>query len=691
MRKTPPLKTVLTLAVTMRLLVVALVASIEDDSRIKWARSLNQTNETVLVEIDTQVCPNPESFWLGENNGALSIKAHDVQGAMYALVELNRQMKWGKPSESVSADGAGGGVSFRAIKFNLPFMSYRFGESLESNYETCRSLKFWEGFLDMMVENRFNVLSMWSLHPFHYMVKLEDYPEACPFSEAEMKEWRELWSGIFSMAKERGIETYLVNWNTFTSPNFARAHGVANWSEGWNHYGEGTDSELVKNYTARTIEAVINEYPDLTGLGITLGERMGGQDADERREWLEESIFEGMRNADRKIKFLYRAPLSANKSSGGSTSEENDRKSRFQMESMDYAQQPIYVSFKYNWSHGHSAPKLFHVHGGKLSDAYWNPEPTKHKILWTIRNEDFHILRWGDPDFIREHMAEAVKSYVAGYIIGSEVYIPAYDYMSRDGAHKTWDYAWERQWLFYAVWGRLLYEPSVQDIDFESLLDERFGKGKGERLLKAWKLASKTPLRFASFYKGKNDLSLYTEGHVSWGELTPPRFIGVDRLISHEVLDEDSYINIREWVSKGEKTTGSQMSPLELADLLDKDALKSMRIVDELRTGDGVSETLRAELMDIECWYWYARFFASQIRGGVELERFRKTNKDEHRTASFGHLRSAALQWQRLSMQIDTYYHRELPFYAGIPFSWMKYIEDTMKDFQMVKNMEPGE
>ena len=89
----------------------------------------------------------------------------------------------------------------------------------------------------MMAENRFNVLSFWSMHPYTYMIRPKNFPEACPFNDAELAEWQKLWRGIFAMAKERGIETYLLNWNIFVSPEFSRAHNVAPWSVTLSHIG----------------------------------------------------------------------------------------------------------------------------------------------------------------------------------------------------------------------------------------------------------------------------------------------------------------------------------------------------------------------------------------------------------------------------------------------------------------------
>ena len=98
-------------------------------------------------------------------------------------------------------------------------------------------------------------------------------------------------------------------------------------------------------------------------------------------------------------------------------------------------------------------------HGGKLSDAYWNPPPVNHRVVWTVRNEDFYVLRWGAPDFIREFIANNGAPHVGGVLVGSECYIPAKDYITLEGKHKTWTWAFERQWLWYALWGRLLYNP----------------------------------------------------------------------------------------------------------------------------------------------------------------------------------------------------------------------------------------
>ena len=332
-----------------------------------------------------------EGFRRVRSRQGLRITGGDERGAMYGVLDVAEQIRMGTPWNKIQERTVKAQLEFRAIKFNLPWSAYRTSPALEQHQETCKDLKFWEAFLDMMAENRFNVLSLWSLHPYTYMIRPKNFPEACPFNDAELAEWKKLWSGIFAMAKERGIETYLLNWNIFVSPEFSRAHNVAPWSVSLSHIGKEADAtgELVVRYTREVVTQVLDEYPDLTGLGITLGERMGGMTPDQRRDWLDQTFFAGIAEAKRPAKFIYRAPLSANTGSGGTTSEENDRRTRAQIESLtNNITGPVYVEFKHNWSHAHSSPDLFIVHGGPLSDAYWNPPPTRHKVVWTMRNED---------------------------------------------------------------------------------------------------------------------------------------------------------------------------------------------------------------------------------------------------------------------------------------------------------------
>lgn len=640
-----------------------------------------------IMVLTTDKTIKVEGFSLKRENGILKINGGDERGAMYGILDLAQQVRFGAALGGIQDKKEEPGTEFRAVKFNLPYMAYRPEESIVQHDLTCRDLRFWEKYLDNMAENRFNVLSLWSLHLFHYMVKPKSFPEASHFTDYELGEWQKFWRKLFRMAHERGIETYIINWNTFVPPSFARAHnvGVYEYDRLYHIGSRGDTSRITEQYTREVIRQVIDEYPDLDGLGITLGERMGGQAPSERRAWLERTVFAGMRDARRKIKFVYRAPLSAGETSAGTTSAENDRLTREQVDGLDV--KAAYVEFKHNWSHGHSSPNLFIVHGGKLSDAYWNPVSNKFKVAWTMRNEDFHVLRWGQPDFIREFLKNNEKAYFGGCFVGSEVFIPANDYVGLDGSHKNWTYHFERQWLMYAVWGRLLYNPTTPDSHFENLLAERFGKNSGGDLLKAWKGASRVPLLFASFHQGTIDLALYTEGFCRWREHDPePIFFDVNEFITHKVLDTMRFVNIADFVNN--KIPKGVMTPLQLADSLERTHTMCIGLIKKIKTLSPPSATLDCELADIEAWAWYAQYTAYKIRGATALAQYRLTNDAEKQKASVNWLEKGVQSWKNYVQTVGRYNKEEYLFHTDLPFSLKAMIPYAEKDVLIAKGIE---
>jgi hypothetical protein len=236
-------------------------------------RELEQTNAfvfsdssadlTIRAALDT-INLKHEAYKIVSQNNLVEITGGDAVGLMYGLLEVKNQLKSGRGT--VESKEESPNLMFRAIKFNLPWDSYRRSPALDLHYETCRDTIFWENFLDMMVENRFNKLTLWNLHPFSYMVKTAKYPEGCSLSDEELVEWQKFWQTLFRMAKNRGVETYLINWNIFVSPEFAKAHNVCDYClEGKHFVPQGDTSAVTKDFYRESIKAVIDTYPDLTG------------------------------------------------------------------------------------------------------------------------------------------------------------------------------------------------------------------------------------------------------------------------------------------------------------------------------------------------------------------------------------------------------------------------------------------
>lgn len=627
-----------------------------------------------------------EAYRISQRGKNLQITGGGASGLVYGLYDLKNRLSEGQskfPNINETPH-----YSFRALKFNLPWASYRRSEALQQHYETCRDTLFWESFLDMMVENRFNKLTLWNLHPFNYLVRLEKYPEANSMTDKEFAEWQQFWKTLFRMAKDRGVETYLVNWNIFVSPEFAEAHDVATYSITGEYFVDGDTSSIIKDYTRESVRAVIDEYPNLTGLGITLGEAMFGMGAEQREKWLLDGFIMGMRDASRKIKFIHRAPLTKG-SNDNSTRASTEQITRKTLDTLTCVDGPITIELKYNWSHAHSSPRLFKVHGGKLTDAYWNPLPTNYKLAWMARNEDFFMLRWGQPDFIREHISLNSEEHITGYFVGSETYIPALDYFTAKG-NVDWKYAFDRQWMFYKQWGRLLYNPETPDDLFANEFESRF-PGEGNILFEAQSLVGRIPLIVGSYWNATWDYALYSEGMLSiMGKQDTTSLISLQQIVNKNPMDT-LLMSVKEYVNREENNgimSSNKITPIEMADSIEAFCSRAIDLVSDIQAGENID--LLYEKTDILCWANLGLYLGNKLRAAVEYQIFTNTGSQKAHEQSVKHLEKATKNWAEVVyLTRDVYkivplqhYNRNKDKY----FHWSKVYSQVKNELEWLKN-----
>lgn len=233
-----------------------------------------------------------EAFAIVPEENTINITGGDYRGLIYGALSLAEDLRNKVSLNNAIARNEKPKLMLRAVKYDLPWDTYRHSEALNLHDETCRDPKYWEAFLDMMAENRLNCLSLWNLHPYPFMIIPKNYSEASPFTEKEFKEWQSLFHTIISMAAERGIETYLIPFNIFVTPEFSIAHNVAMDNLDHHFFVRGETAQIVKDYTRECVTQVLEEYPDLTGFGLTLGEGMAGMTPQERETWMTETIIE---------------------------------------------------------------------------------------------------------------------------------------------------------------------------------------------------------------------------------------------------------------------------------------------------------------------------------------------------------------------------------------------------------------
>ncbi len=673
-------------------------------SQLKEALKGDKSAHLFTIQLQSDSLDEPESFRIIREGNTVTLKGGSERALIYAAGSLAEDAGNGIALSKCRPKTEKAFLPFRAIKYDLPWDTYRHSYALSLHDQTCRDTLYWQAFLDMMVKNRFNTLTLWNLHPYTFLIKPKNFPEASPWNDAEMQQWQTLFHTLLRMAHERAIDTYMVPFNIFVTPEFAKAHQVAMDNLTHEYFVKGDTSQIIKRYTRECVTQMLNEYPELTGMGLTLGEGMAGMTPQEREAWMRATIVEGMRQANRKTKLIHRIPFSSTTGSLGVTSVETEKLTRRSMEEeadMGFLEEPIWADLKFNWSHAHSTPKLIKVHGGKLYDTYFQPLPDRYKIVWTARNEDFFCLRWGVPEFVRELIRKNSHAWSGGFIIGSETYIPAKDYFTKDSVQLPHSYAFERQWLFYKLWGRLLYNSSEKDELFANEFTRRYGT-QGASLLTASSLAGTSALRIASDFDCGWDFTLYTEGMMALNPVTKSvEYISVDRLIKQPPLDT-SYLSIEAFVqakTAGTPIASERTTPLQLATQLETDCEKALSLLGKLRSSSN-HLAFGYEVADIRVWAYLGLHFAEKIRAGVALQRYRTQSKEQDKQEAIAHLQKSLDHWDAI-IRITQPLYKSMPlvhlsqqgggkesaenFYKT--FHWADLREAVEKDLQNAKAM----
>ena len=110
------------------------------------------------------------------------------------------------------------------------------------------------------------------------------------------------------------------------------------------------------------------------------------------------------------------------------------------------------------------------------------------KIWLTVRNDDFYMYRWGDPEFAQEYLRQMPVSCMQGFYMGPDGFTWGRDYMDkRDMAHPQFI---AKMWYMFAIWGQLSYNLQLSREYFEQDIADHFETNQGRLLYDTWKAAS---------------------------------------------------------------------------------------------------------------------------------------------------------------------------------------------------------
>jgi hypothetical protein len=626
------------------------------------------------------------------------VLAADAAGAMYGGLDVAEAMRLGMLADLKDSDHSPR-IERRGIKFNIPLdartPSYSDNsDAAQANIPEMWSFDFWRSFLDEMARHRYNVLSLWNLHPFPSLVKVPEYPDVAladvkrtrirmddsyshsgddmvrPAILADLETVKAMsigdkirfWRDVMQYAMDRGIRLYLFTWNIFTYGADGK-YGIT---------AEQTNPATIAYFRASVRDLVLT-YPLLAGIGITAGEHMSDLKGDFSKEkWLWKSYGEGVRDAlqiqpGRDFRLIHRYHQS------GQTEILNEFR--------DYPG-PLDLSFKYSIAHMYSIPNPPFI-------QELLPNLPAGKRTWlTVRNDDVYSFRWGDPAYAREYIRNLPgPDKVAGFYMGPDGYTWGREFLSTEPDIPRQPVI-SKQWYSFQLWGRLSYEPDLPDSFFIRTLAERYPKADSAKLFRAWADASQVFPLITRFFWGDIDLRWFPEACLSH-----PRYHGyftVRDFIEGDSMPGSGVLNILDWrraMLAKEKVVGT--TPLDIAAQLEERASRALEALPSLRVSVQDKE-LRLTLGDIEAMSDLALYYAGKIRGAAALALFDGSSEDPKKQEALRYLQAAAEHWRSYSRAYTAQYTQPHLYnrvgIVDIPALTKKALEDV----EIARQWKPG-
>jgi hypothetical protein len=114
------------------------------------------------------------------------------------------------------------------------------------------------------------------------------------------------------------------------------------------------------------------------------------------------------------------------------------------------------------------------------------------KSWQTVRNDSFHFVHWGDPEFARAYLKglPGQGDWFRGFLLGADGFCPTRVFYSKDSVTQG-ILEVQRRWYMSMLWGRLAYNPDTPDAVFKNYMALKYPEVSSENLFDAWSKASR--------------------------------------------------------------------------------------------------------------------------------------------------------------------------------------------------------
>ncbi len=584
----------------------------------------------------------------------INVEGRDPVGAMYGALDLAEQISWAKNPAYYHDIHPVTKSPFLELRGVNMFLTT---QDIDNPDGAFWSDEYWQGYLDMMARNRYNLLDIHGPcdavtltfpNGFSYFVSLPDFPQVGVGTEKAAKNLARF-RQVIQMAGDRGIKVAYMNYEAAApiGPWKTRIWGV---DERWvSPPMEYLASSRLEDYTREAALSFLKQVPELWMFGFRVGE--SGQPED----FYKKTYLAALAQIPDSLNVYVRTWLA------------DPAKIR---ELASSTRHHLYIEPKYN------GEQLGLPYQAALGGRHYPPSgsyedytnyPRNYSILWQIRaHGTTRVFFWGDPEFARRTVRSCKFGQGVGFSMEPmEAYCPAAEYLHHNPQVHPGLYKWmyEREWLWHLTWGRTAYDPDVPEEVWTREFDRRFGSQAGSLVYKALVESSKiVPFIYSYHSVGLDhqnfapefetgDHALDSRSRVWQGERLVPYGGDNDDFLRVAPLDRTAMVDPAHYVEDllNHVVTG-RMNPFAAADYLGAAADSSEKFIKAAGEQHPDSpEEFDCISRDVAALDWLARYYRDRIRSVSHLEFYRRTLQHSELTAAFDDLHAAVADWDRLS------------------------------------------
>jgi hypothetical protein len=396
-------------------------------------------------------------------------------------------------------------------------------------------------------------------------------------------------------------------------------------------------------------------YPQITGIGVTAGENADWYTEGERS--IESFIFKTFgrgimdvqeQQPDRKIRFIFRRHVT----------EHPDVTAAFK----DYTGGKLETSTKYAVAHIYSSRRPQEWER-RIVDEGWLDN---FKVWLNLRNDDIFMHRWGSPDYVREFIKWMPHDHSPGFYMGSDGYVWGREFIAKN-PEMSGKLEIDKHWYRFRLWGQLAYDNELGRDYWEAALLHRFPGVDAKLLYEAWESTSEIIPQLNRSVWAPTDGDFSAEGCMQRSGFLTVDDYHFDRdpmvLTRIDNAPDPQCISVTEWAKAflaGKKLKG--ITPLQVADDLDKYAKTAQAALPALRKNVGDDVELKETLSDIESMAYLGRYYADKMRGAARLAVFREGDRrdKQYLDQAVAHLKDAVEEWKAYVAILSSQYKTSL-------------------------------